>query len=133
MNLIGVIGHYGGRSIKSGHYTCLLWNENENCWLNNNEAHVSRHDTIPQHYEKSAYVLLYKNSTGDIKEPSSESETPQNDLDNVDQLSEDFDTISISDTSMSEYNVRYSSQDLDTTTDTETDIEMAKIYQLPLI
>ena len=77
--------------------------------------------------------MLYKNSTGDIKEPSSESETPQNDLDNVDQLSEDFDTISISDTSMSEYNVRYSSQDLDTTTDTETDIEMAKWYQLPLI
>ena len=54
-------------------------------------------------------------------------------LDNVDQLSEDFDTISISDTSMSEYNVRYSSHDLYITTDTETDIEMAKMHQLPLI
>ena len=100
-----------------------------------NHDHVSKHDTIPQHYESSAYVLLYKNSEGDIKEPSSESKTPENDNDLVDVnlLSEDFDTISISDTSMSEYNVRYSSQDLDTTTDTETDIDMTKWYQLPLI
>ena len=33
MNLIGVIAHSGGSSINSGHYTCLLRNENENCWI----------------------------------------------------------------------------------------------------
>ena len=126
MNLIGVIAHSGGSSINSGHYTCLLRNENENCWLNYNDTRVSRHDTIPHFYEKNAYVLLYRNSTG-------ESETPQNDLDNVDQLSENFDTISIADDSMSENDVRYSSQDLDTSTDSETDIEMTKWHQLPLI
>ena len=54
MNLIGVIGHYGGRSPNFGHYTCLLWNESFNCWLNYNDDHVSKHDTIPQHYESSA-------------------------------------------------------------------------------
>ena len=133
MNLIGVIAHSGGSSINSGHYTCLLRNENENCWLNYNDTRVERHDKIPHHYEKNAYVLLYRNSTGDNKELSSESETPQNDLDNVDQLSENFDTISIADDSMSEYDVRYSSQDLDTSTDSETDIEMTKWHQLPLI
>ena len=126
MNLIGVIAHSGGNSINSGHYTCLLRNENENCWLHYNDTRVSRYDTIPHHYEKNAYVLLYRNSTG-------ESETPQNDLDNVDQLSENLDTISIADASMSENDVRYSSQDLDTSTDSETDIEMTKWHQLPLI
>ena len=133
MNLIGVIAHSGGSSINYGHYTCLLRNENQNCWLNYNDTRVERHDKIPHHYEKNAYVLLYRNSTGDNKELSSESETPQNDLDNVDQLSENFDTISIADDSMSEYDVRYSSQDLDTSTDSETDIEMTKWHQLPLI
>ena len=133
MNLIGVIAHSGGSSINYGHYTCLLRNENQNCWLNYNDTRVERHDKIPHHYEKNAYVLLYRNSTGDNKELSSESETPQNDLDNVDQLSENFDTISIADDSMSEYDVRYSSQDLDTSTDSETDIEMTKWHRLPLI
>ena len=133
MNLIGVIAHSGGSSINYGHYTCLLRNENQNCWLNYNDTRVERHDKIPHHYEKNAYVLLYRNSTGDNKELSSESETPQNNLDNVDQLSENFDTISIADDSMSEYDVRYSSQDLDTSTDSETDIEMTKWHQLPLI
>ena len=126
MNLIGVIAHSGGNSINSGHYTCLLRNENKNCWLHYNDTRVSRYDAIPHHYEKNAYVLLYRNSTG-------ESETPENDLDNVDQLSENLDTISIADASMSEHDVRYSSQDLDTSTASETDIEMTMWHQLPLI
>ena len=53
---------------------------------------------------------------------------------NVDQLSENFDTISIADDSLSDNDVRYTSQEeLDTTTDSETDIEMTKWHQLPLI
>ena len=114
-------------------WLCVNREVTKNCWLSYNDTRVERHDKIPHHYEKNAYVLLYRNSTGDNKELSSESETPQNILDNVDQLSENFDTISIADDSMSEYDVRYSSQDLDTSTDSETDIEMTKWHQLPLI
>ena len=33
MKLIGIIGHQG-TTTNSGHYTCLLWNESINCWLN---------------------------------------------------------------------------------------------------
>ena len=123
MNLIGVIAHSGGNSINSGHYTCLLRDESENCWLNYDDTRVSRHDKIPQFYEENAYVLLYRATTGNNNELSSESETPQNALDNIDQLSENLDTISIADDSLSDNDVRYTSQEeLDTTTDSETDI-----------
>ena len=88
--------------------------------------------------------MLYKNTEGDIKEKevtdktSNESKTPQSDKDLVDLLSEDFNEIAINDTSVVEIDpdVFYSSQEeLDFSTDTETDIEIVekrKINQLPL-
>ena len=142
MKLIGIIGHQG-TTPNSGHYTCLLWNESLNRWLNYNDEHISKHDTIPQHYESRAYVLLYKNTEGDIKEkevtdkPSNENKTPQSDKDLVDMLSENFDDIAINDTSVVEIDqdVFYSSQEeLDTDTDTDIEIvEKRKIDKLPLI
>ena len=136
MKLIGIIGHQG-TTTNSGHYTCLLWNESLNCWLNYNDEHVSMHDTIPQHYESRAYVLLYKNTEGDIKAPN-ENKTPQSDKDLVDLLSEDFNEIAINDTSVVEIDpdVFYSSQEeLGFSTDDETDIQIVeknKMDQLPL-
>ena len=143
MKLIGIIGHQG-TTTNSGHYTCLLWNESLNCWLNYNDEHVSMHDTIPQHYESRAYVLLYKNTEGDIKEKKvtdkapNENKTPQSDKDLVDLLSEDFNEIAINDTSVVEIDpdVFYSSQEeLGFSTDDETDIQIVeknKMDQLPL-
>ena len=127
MKLIGIIGHQG-TTTNSGHYTCLLWNESLNCWLNYNDEHVSMHDTIPQHYESRAYVLLYKNTEGDIKAPN-ENKTPQSDKDLVDLLSEDFNEIAINDTSVVEMDpdVFYSSQEeLGFSTDDETDIQIVE-------
>ena len=70
MKLIGIIG-YWGMSTDPGHYTCLLWNESLNCWLNSNDEHVFKLDTIHPRYEGRAYVLLYKSTEGDIKEKES--------------------------------------------------------------